>query len=244
MIETIVIGLICVFWAYLGRYRRLSWGFGAAMTILFVFLAIRYEWGNDYRQYIDKFTVYNSIDEFNYSDPNERWEVGWIFLYRIFKPFGFFSLVIVLTAFEISVYYWFIKKYIPKEWYWFAVFIYVFNPNFMLTQSSMMRQTLAMCIVLLSIPYIYKKKVIIAALFILFASLFHSSAKILLPIVFLGFVNWRMGKKGVIIGVVLFFAILLFKNIVTSIIENTLSVTGLGKYTYYLEEGKEKECVQ
>ena len=47
----------------------------------------------------------------------------------------------------------------------------------------MMRQTLAMCIVLLSIPYIYKKKVIIAALFILFASLFHSSAKILLPIV-------------------------------------------------------------
>lgn len=157
MIETIVIGLICVFWAYLGRYRRLSWGFGAAMTILFVFLAIRYEWGNDYRQYIDKFTVYNSIDEFNYSDPNERWEVGWIFLYRIFKPFGFFSLVIVLTAFEISVYYWFIKKYIPKEWYWFAVFIYVFNPNFMLTQSSMMRQTLAMCIVLLSIPYIYKK---------------------------------------------------------------------------------------
>ena len=167
MIETIVIGLICVFLAYLGRYRRLSWGFGAAMTILFVFLAIRYEWGNDYRQYIDKFTVYNSIDEFNYSDPNERWEVGWIFLYRIFKPFGFFSLVIVLTAFEISVYYWFIKKYIPKEWYWFAVFIYVFNPNFMLTQSSMMRQTLAMCIVLLSIPYIYKKKVIIAALFIL-----------------------------------------------------------------------------
>ena len=100
MIETIVIGLICVFLAYLGRYRRLSWGFGAAMTILFVFLAIRYEWGNDYRQYIDKFTVYNSIDEFNYSDPNERWEVGWIFLYRIFKPFGFFSLVIVLTAFE------------------------------------------------------------------------------------------------------------------------------------------------
>lgn len=165
MIETIVIGLICVCLAYLGRYRRLSWGFGAAMTILFVFLAIRYEWGNDYRQYIDKFIVYNSIDEFNYSDPNERWEVGWIFLYRIFKPFGFFSLVIVLTAFEISVYYWFIKKYIPKEWYWFAVFIYVFNPNFMLTQSSMMRQTLAMCIVLLSIPYIYKKKVIIAALF-------------------------------------------------------------------------------
>ena len=96
MIETIVIGLICVCLAYLGLYRRLSWGFGAAMTILFVFLAIRYEWGNDYRQYIDKFTVYNSIDEFNYSDPNERWEDGWIFLYRIFKPFGFFSLVIVL----------------------------------------------------------------------------------------------------------------------------------------------------
>ena len=113
-----------------------------------------------------------------------------------------------------------------------------------LTQSSMMRQTLAMCIVLLSIPYIYKKKVIIAALFILFASLFHSSAKILLPIVFLGFVNWRMGKKGVIIGVVLFFAILLFKNIVTSIIENTLSVTGLGKYTYYLEEGEEESKLE
>ena len=53
MIETIVIGLICVCLAYLGRYRRLSWGFGAAMTILFVFLAIRYEWGNDYRQYIE-----------------------------------------------------------------------------------------------------------------------------------------------------------------------------------------------
>ncbi len=47
-----------------------------------------------------------------------------------------------------------------------------------------------------------------------------------------------------IIGVVLFFAILLFKNIVTSIIENTLSVTGLGKYTYYLEEGKEESKLE
>lgn len=36
----------------------------------------------------------------------------------------------------------------------------------------------------------------------------------------------------------------MFKNIVTSIIENTLSVTGLGKYTYYLEEGKEESKLE
>lgn len=239
MFETIVIGLLCVVLAYLARYKQLSWTFPAAMMILFVFLAIRYYWGNDYQQYIDKFTIYNSMEWFDYSDSDERWEIGWIFLYRLFKPFGFFSLVIVLTAFEIIVYYWFIKKYVPRRWYWFAIFLYVFNPYFMLVQASMMRQTLAMCIVLLSIPYIFKKRFVVAALIVVFASLFHSSAMVLLPIVFLGYLNWRLGKRGVIIGVSLFLAILVFRTIVFSLLENTLSTLGLGKYTYYLEEGKE-----
>ena len=239
MIETIVIGLLCVVLAFLARYKRLSWTFPLAMVILFVFLSIRYYWGNDYEQYIDKFTIYNAIDRFDYSDPDERWEVGWILLYRLFKPFGFFSLVIVLSAFEIGVYYWFIKKYVPREWYWFAIFLYVFNPYFMLVHASMLRQALAMGLVLLSIPYIFKKRFIVAALIIVFASLFHSSAKILLPIVFLGYLNWKMGNKGVIIGGVLFFTILLLQNIVLHMVEETLSSLGLSKYVYYLEEGKE-----
>ena len=62
MIETIVIGLLCVVLAFLARYKRLSWTFPLAMVILFVFLSIRYYWGNDYEQYIDKFTIYNAID--------------------------------------------------------------------------------------------------------------------------------------------------------------------------------------
>ncbi len=240
MLETIIIGVVCVLLAFLARYRQLSWAFPLSMIILFVFLGIRYNWGNDYPQYIDRFAIYNSIEQFNYFDPKERWEIGWIFLYRLFKPLGFFSLVIVLTAFELGVYYWFIKRYVPREWYWFAVFVFIFTPDLMLIEASMMRQTLAMCIVLLSVPFIFKKRFIIAALIILFASLFHSSAKIILPIVFLGYVNWRLGTRGVVIGVALFMVLLVARAIVSSIIEDTLSTIGLSKYTYYLEEGKEE----
>lgn len=239
MIATIIIGIICVVLAYLARFKQFPWALPSVMLILFFFLAIRYEWGNDYQQYIDKFTIYNSINRFDYFDTDERWEVGWILLYRLFKPLGFFSLVIVLTAFEIGVYYWFIKKYVPREWYWFAIFLYVFNPNFMLTQASMMRQTLAMCIVLLSIPYIFRKRFVVAVLIIFFSSLFHSSARILLPLAFLGYVNFRLGKRGVIIGISLFFAVLLFRSIAMRMIEDTLSSAGLSKYAYYFEEGKE-----
>ena len=61
-----------------------------------------------------------------------RTEIGWTFLCWIFQPIGFFGMIIVLTIFEYIVIYRLIKKYIPKDWYWFSVLIFTLNTNNML----------------------------------------------------------------------------------------------------------------
>lgn len=116
----------------------------------------------------------------------------------------------VLAAFNCFFYYRFIKKYVLPGYYWFAVFIYVFNTGFMLTQLSTMRQTLAIGIFLFAIDYINKKDPIRYGLCIGLASLFHGSALIILPVYLLGVLNWTINKKTAIILFLIYLLSFLF----------------------------------
>ena len=64
----------------------------------------------------------------------------------------------------------------------------------MLIQASAMRQTVAINLFLLAIPYIYNKDPVRYALCIGIAYFFHSSALILLPLFFLSYINWTINK--------------------------------------------------
>ena len=202
MIHALIVSLIAVLFAYLVRFRGFKYGLECAFCIITVFLAIRYDWGNDYMGYFYGFDEYNrsSIDLFDFdglSSLRAKGELGWVFLNKLCAPIGFFGMVIVLTLFENYVLYRFIKNNVPAQWYWLAIFIFTFDPILMLTGASMMRQFLAMCIYILSIKYIFKHEIIKFVLLVLLASMFHTSALILLPTYFLGYIKVNTSFKSV-----------------------------------------------
>lgn len=194
MTTVAILNIIVVLFAYLARYRRTKFGLKVSFFIIFLFLALRYDYGNDYSGYLRHFLTINQYAWIDYFGKSLHFEPGWTFLCRLFEPLGFFAMMAVLALFNCVVYYRFIKKYVPPAYYWFAVFLYVFTPGFMLVHSSAMRQSVAITLFIFSIDYLYKKDAIRYFLCVGLASLFHNSALILLPVYFLGLFNWKINE--------------------------------------------------
>lgn len=204
MIATIILGLFSVLFAYLAKYKNTQWGLKFSFTLIFLFLALRYNFGNDYKTYLDAFIEISKYDDISLYDNIQGFEIGWVYSNWLFRPFGFFAMTAVLALFNCVVYYHFIKKYVPVRYYWLAIFIYIFYPEFMLIHSSAMRQSIAIMLFLFSLDYLYKKDAIRYFLCVGFASLFHFSAIILFPVYLLGISNWKINKISGIILVATF----------------------------------------
>lgn len=194
MIDVIILNIIAVFFAYFAKYKGFQDGLKISFILIFFFLALRYNFGNDYRSYLEGFLEINNYSSFDAFGEKVHFEPGWVFLVRFFSPFGFFAMTAFLAAFNCFVYYNFIKKHVPIEYYWLAVFLYVFNPDIMLLHSTAMRQSVAIGIFILSLDYLYEKDAIRYFICIFIASLFHGSALILVPVFILGFFNWKIDK--------------------------------------------------
>jgi len=244
MIATLYIGILCVFLAFLSRYKKSKYGLECAFILLTGFLAIRYNWGNDYPGYLLNFKelgLYN-ISIFDWSTLkaySRNGELGWAFLNVLFKPFGFFSMVIALTVFEQYILYRFIKKHVPSKWYWIAIFLYIFGPNYLLIGSSMMRQYLAMTLYLIAVDFIYSKKFIPFIGIILLASTIHTSVLITLPTYFLRFIDLNLKKRTLVILPILsilwfFLAITIFQNF----LERILSFDIFQGYERYVQNSQ------
>lgn len=251
MIHFFIAGILAVLLAYLDRFRDKGFKYGLEMAfgILIIFLSIRYNFGNDYIPYIEGFqkisNYFTFSDILNFKElkdftSDEHFELGWIILNILCKPIGFFGMVVVLTAFQCFVYYKLIKRYVAKEWYFLSVFIYVFTYNFMLVQASMMRQSLAISLFLVSINYIFRKKYITSLIIILIACQFHRTALILLPFCFMNVINFKITPK--ISLIILFFSILfsifpnLFSNIFSSFVLKYYSSQEFYLYSYECED--------
>lgn len=212
MITTTIMGILAVLFAYLTRYRNVKYGLKISFILIFIFLALRYMFGNDYIAYLNVFEEINDFNEYDFFERTNRMEIGWLFLCRLFRPFGFFAMIAVLAVFNSVIYYNFIKKYVPIELYWFAVFIYVFSPGFMLTQLTAMRQSLSILVFIFSLDYLFKKEAIRFFLCVGLATLFHNSAIILIPIYFIGFFNWRINKFTAFIIFSIFISLFYFSS--------------------------------
>lgn len=211
MIATVILGLFCVLFAYLAKYKQTQYGLKVSFTLIFLFLALRYNFGNDYETYLDSFIEINRNHQIGYYDnSSHRFEIGWLYLNWLFRPLGFFVMTAVLALFNCVAYYCFIKKYVPVRYYWLAIFIYIFYPEFMLIHSSAMRQSIAIILFIFSLDYLYKKDAIRYFLCIGLASLFHVSALILLPVYLLGIFNRRIYTVLGVIFVSIYVLVILF----------------------------------
>lgn len=237
MIATIVLGIFSVIFASLARYQRMQWGLKASFALIFLFLALRYNFGNDYEGYASGFDNIKNYDQYSLSDFLLQYEPGWIFLNWLFKPLGFFAMTAMLAFLNCVVYYRFIFKYVPVEYYWFSVFVYVFYPDFMLVHASAMRQSVAILFFVISIDCLLRKNSIRYFFCIALASLFHYTAVILFPVYLLTFINCKIRLMyGVVIASV-FLSLFVFGPSLSPYFK--LLISGVySKYEFYQDAGE------
>ena len=196
---TLIIGIISVFFALLESIGKWKHGLKFSLFTIFIFLALRYDFGNDYMGY---FEFFEDIDSYKTLNLNlitvKGTEFGWLYLNRFFGLFGehgFFLMVAFLAGVTCYILYRFIKKYVPPKYYWFAIFMYVFDPSYMLVLSSAMRQQVAGIIFLYATDFIVDNKPLKYIIAIIVASLFHTSVIILLIFVVFCVINSPIKPK-------------------------------------------------
>lgn len=218
-------------------------GFG----ILTIIAAIRFDYGNDYMNY---YTTYNQINtqEFSFSFKELASiyrEPGWALFNMLFSPFGeagFYIMVALIAVFQNSVYYKFIKQYVPMKYRWFAVLIYLFNTSLYVLNMSMLRQGLTVTILLFCLPDILEKKWL-KTLIILFAfSTIHSSVTILLPFAFWGYLKFPSKKTWLIPAIysVFFIICIVSKDVIERLFSIMTSIEEMQEYAdIYIKDTNE-----
>lgn len=198
MLAHIILSLVCVFSSLFCSLSNVnSDGLKKVLyfnaLLIFFFLALRYDFGNDYLAYYDLFNEFSVLTLDDALKYDGRVELGWILLCMLFKPIGFFGLVFALVFFQIYVLVKIIFKYCPPGLYWFAIFIFVFLPDNMLINASAIRQSIAISFFLLMIDSILEKKYLKALFYFIAAYNFHTSILIvvlfLIPIIFSNRIN-------------------------------------------------------
>jgi hypothetical protein len=160
-------------------------------------------------------------------------EVGWVFLCQVFKQYGFYLMIAFIAVANCLVFYWFVKKYANLKYYWLSLFIYLFNPYLFLVESSAMRQTLALLIFLISIPFIINRNLFKFTVLICLASLFHTSAIVLLPIYLIASPS-KITKKTVSAFLIVFLFTFFFGNFIFTSIYPFIDQY-LNRYTVHTE---------
>jgi len=236
MLVTILLGILCVFFGVLANYKNTAWGLKVSFSFIFLFLALRYNFGNDYETYALMFNVIGQYELNELFDPLPLYEPGWVFLNWLFRDIGFFAMNAALAFLSCIVYYRFIKKYLDPGYYWLAIFLYIFYPGFLLIHSTAMRQAPAIMLFVLSIDYLIKKDGIRYFTCIGLATLFHYSALILFPVYLLIYFNREIRLLYGSIFVSIFLIVFVFGEILSPYLK-FLIISFSEKYDAYQEPG-------
>jgi hypothetical protein len=237
MIIVTILGLIVMFLSWLEGVGSIKNGLKISFSLIFLFSALRYNYGNDYVSYHEFFKDLNSYSTLTFVDVGLNFEPGWILLNWFIEPLGFFSIVIILSFLNSVIFYRFIKKYVDPRFYWIALFLYIFGTANFLIGLSVMRQNLSLIIFIYSLQYIENKQLLKYALFIVLAAQFHLSAYLLILVYPLGRIQFKINNY---FGIVFFGIYLALFKITPTLFPAILAnaTDAIGKYSVY-EGGQE-----
>lgn len=111
----------------------------------------------------------------------------------------------------------------------FQSILLIFIGQFYFYSMNLVRQAIAMSIIVYSFKYIKEKNILKTIISILIATLFHNSALIMIPILLISFMNISNIKKILIGGSILLIQPLMLKLIIW--------IMGFTKYIWYYEQG-------
>ncbi len=227
MNTVIICSIIALILTYLESRGQMKNGMKFGFMLVTILGAIHYNYGNDYLNYL---SIYNEVTDYSFDlsgilagdyfhDP------GWVLLCWLFKPIGgFFMMVAVLNIIQNIIVYKFIKENVALTWWPFAVFVYLFSTNIYLLSFSMMRQMFVMMIFLGMWKFIIQREWWIPLIVLYLCSFIHSSAVILLPFAFWGFLPMRNARYVGVSYVILLVLLWFFKNTLNDIFQFTMSL--------------------
>ena len=224
----ILVGISAVFFALLESNKIWKSGMFMSFFIIFIFLIIRIDFGNDYWMYYYFFDELDH-DYVTYSSLNlydDHFEIGWRVLNKTFSylNLNFNSFITFLSLINVLVIYRFIKKYVPEEYYWFAVFLYVFNSDFLLIHLSAIRQMLAIMMVLFTIELVIRRKYFWFLIVLYITYTLHTSSLFLLILIPISMLDLKYSLRNFFILIFIYFALFLlgsfFGDLVNLIVGN------------------------
>lgn len=141
----IPLGIILVLITYFSRYNERSSrsAFLFAFIILFVFSAIRYEFGPDYFSYREQFQHLKSLGIEGYIDFNNHFEKGFLLFFNLFN--SYFVFIIVHSLIWIGIFYWLFKNNVSYKYLYVVVLMMFINRNLILLNYVALRSTMAGC---------------------------------------------------------------------------------------------------
>ena len=211
-----------------GKKARIA--YWTTVIILFLISSLRYNVGKDYSHWVD---VYNCLE--NNVPGGGYVEIGYKYLNILIQNIPYFNvlcLYVITSAFIIFSIGYVIEKNIESKYWFVSLFILIGSGIFFAT-LNLVRQYIAIIIILLGLPFLRDKKYIKFSIIIFLATLFHTSSIIMLPfmLLYIIFKDYKYHK----VLVALYIISLLFIIIdIRQIIETFLFIIPQ-RWKWYLE---------
>jgi len=188
---------------YIIKPKKTNFWFTIFAIILFIVSAFRYNVGTDYIHYQDIF--------YWISQGKETYvEIGYLMLNKLLIGLGFKSSISIFVVTSLVIIFSFcysIKKFVPKKYWFFSLFLFI-TTGMMFASFNAIRQYFAIAITILGLPFLINRKYIIYIIYIILASLFHTSAFI--NIIYVILVKLFRDKKNSNILSIIFIISLIF----------------------------------
>lgn len=177
---------------------------------------INFPYSEDYNVYQRYFDYASSNFEYKY-DPDDIYDYGYVFFNTIIKSLNgdlmivyFFTCLISLIAYFITF-----RKYTS---YIFLAWYFLFARYFEVQNIIQIRQGLACAFMLLSLKFVYEKKLIPFIIIILIGATIHKSLLVALLIYPVSKINWNATKVTLAITISLILNLVPITNLVFTII--------------------------
>lgn len=179
----------------------------SCLVVLILLAGLRYRVGGDTLIYMSMFDEYPKLDELKYFDfaeaqYNPLWYILNAISRSIFDSFTFFQ--IIHAVFVNCVFFWFFRKYCPL--YYFSVILLYYVGYYCYFNMEVLRESLCICILLLSIPFYLQKRWLLYFLMCIISLLLHYSAVVMFFLPFLQFFkkpSWKW-QIAIFLGVLFF----------------------------------------
>lgn len=192
----IPLSIILVLFCFICRRdkKNATMSFFISFAFMFLFSALRYDFGADYSSYLDD---YKEVRQFGF-DAHYEFEIIFGRYLACFPTYTAFIATTSLLWFT-SLYY-LSKKSIGFNYYWLFLFYIFFTEECVVDAWVAMRSALVMVVFILAVHFLTSNKRLFAAVLLVSCFFIHSSSLVFLPLILLGEKSKKLFVSPIFLG--------------------------------------------